>query len=276
MITVTLLGTGNPIPDPNRAGPATLVRAGELHLLFDAGRGVLQRLMAAGVVPVQLSAVFLTHLHSDHITDLNDVVTTRWVMAPAPITTRIFGPPRTKEVIDGMMAMLQPDLEYRLAHHDDLSWTPQLEVTELIDGVAIDESGVRVIAAPTDHRPVEPTVGFRVEHAGKVVVIGGDSVPCAGLDVLCADADIYVQTVLRDDIVRMIPMQRFQDTIDYHSSVTQAAETAQRNRVKTLVLTHMVPAPPPGGEGEWQTIAAAHFDGEIIVGADLASIQTTS
>ena len=57
----------------------------------------------------------------------------------------------------------------------------------------------------TDHRPVEPTVGYRVEHEGRAVVLGGDGIPCAGLDALCAGADAYVQTVLREDMVRMVP-----------------------------------------------------------------------
>ena len=89
-----------------------------------------------------------------------------------------------------------------------------------------DEDGVRVVAAATDHRPVEPTVGYRVEHEDRAAVLAGDTVPCAGLDELCRGADVYVQTVLRDDLVRMVPMQRFQDTIDYHSTVVQAAQTA--------------------------------------------------
>ena len=79
MITVTLLGTGGPVPDPHRAGPATLVAGGSEQYLVDAGRGVLMRLAAVGSGPAQLSAVLLTHLHSDHITDLNDVITTRWI-----------------------------------------------------------------------------------------------------------------------------------------------------------------------------------------------------
>jgi ribonuclease Z len=273
MIKVTLLGTGNPVPDPNRGGSATLVQAGSSYFLFDAGRGVLQRLLAAGVMPNMLSAVLLTHLHSDHITDLNDVVTTRWVMSPVPNITPIWGPPRTQEVVDGMMAMLQPDVEYRIAHHEDLTWAPNVQVTELRSGAVLEADGVKITAEATDHKPVEPTVGYRIEHEGSVVVIGGDTVPCAGLDALCADADIYVQTVLRDDLVSMIPMQRFQDTIDYHSSVVQAAETATRNRVKTLVLTHMVPTPAPGAASEWIAIAEPHFTGNIIFGEDLTVIE---
>lgn len=272
-IEVVLLGTGNPLPDRDRAGAATLVRAGGSTLLIDAGRAVCMRLAAVGVLPFMLDAVLITHLHSDHICDLNDVVTTHWVMSPMPKSLPVFGPPRTNEVVAGMRAMLQPDVEYRIAHHEDLTWEPTTDVVEVEPGVVFDEDGVRITAARTDHRPAEPTIGFRIEHDGKAVALAGDTVPCAGLDELCRNADVYVQTVLRDDLVQMVPMQRFRDTIDYHSTVVQAAQTAARGAVRTLVLTHQIPTPAPGGADEWTRIAREHFSGEIVFGEDLLTIS---
>src|SRR4029079_17288851 len=100
------------------------------------------------------------------------------------------------------------------------------------------------------------------------------TVPCAGLDALCAGADVYVQTVIRTDLVRAIPSERIQDIHDYHSTIEQEAETAARAGVGTLVLTHPVPAPAPGTESDWTALAAPHFDGTVFLAADLAVVET--
>lgn len=276
---ITLLGTGSPIPDPNRAGPATLVQAGGLDLLVDCGRGVLMRLAASGASSVgQLHAQLLTHLHSDHVTDFNDVVTSRWITSMVPNPLRVVGPPNTRRFVDRTLEMLTDDIGYRLDHHDDLAEGPGVETTEVLDGdvtlPGLDEAGVRIIAAPTDHRPVAPTVGYRIEHDGHVVVLAGDTRPCDGLTRLVDGADVYVQTVIRDDIIRQIPMQRLQDVCDYHSTVVDAAITATQAGVGTLVLTHMVPAPPPGAAQEWIDLAAEHFSGTIVAAEDLTVVET--
>ena len=102
-IEVVLLGTGSPLPDPERAGPSTLVRAGGHTFLFDAGRAVGLRLAATGTPAAALSAVLLTHLHSDHLTDLNDVITGRWVTGLVPSPLPIFGPPGTDRVVRAIL-----------------------------------------------------------------------------------------------------------------------------------------------------------------------------
>lgn len=270
---ITLLGTGNPIPDPLRGGPATLVCAGGTTLLVDAGRAVMMRLAGAGFMAPQLSAVLITHLHSDHITDLNDVITMRWVMSMTPNPLRVFGPPGTRQVVDGILAMLAPDISYRIAHHDDITEGPRVEVTEVGPGDAFTIDDVAIAVGRTDHRPVEPTVAFRLEHDGAAVVLGGDGVPCATLDELCEGADAYVQTVLREDLVKMVPVARFTDILDYHSTLTDAARTAAKAGVAQLVLTHYIPGVPTDQLEAWQEIAAEHFDGEIVVGDDGCTVD---
>jgi ribonuclease Z len=270
---VVILGSGSPVPDPQRAGPSTLVRTAAGDLVFDCGRGVLIRAAAAASGASAFRALFITHLHSDHITDLNDVMTTRWVMSLQPSPLDVFGPVGTASVVEATEAMLASDIGYRLAHHDDLTWRPVAVVSEVSDGIVFEDGGVRVTAAPTDHAPVRPTVGFRVDQGDRSVVIAGDTVPCPGLDGLCRGADVLVHTVVRRDLIEAIGLPRVTDILDYHSSVEDAARTAAKGGVTTLVLTHLVPAPAPGTEQQWRDQAAAHFDGEVVVAADLATVE---
>lgn len=275
------LGTGSPLPDPNRAGPSSLVRAGGLDLLFDCGRGVLMRMAAVPVGIGGVAGVFLTHLHSDHVADLSDLITTQWISSFSPTPMRVFGPEGTQSYVDRTLALMSDDVGYRVGHHADLTWEPIIEVTEIptrdpLDPssaaeVVFEQDGVRVLAAPTDHRPVHPTVGFRVEHDGRSVVIAGDTKPCAGLDALCAGADLYVQTVIRRSAIEAIPLPRLLDVLDYHSDLAEAAATATRGGVGTLVLTHPVPAPAPGSDAaeEWVAETSEGFTGHVLIAEDL-------
>jgi ribonuclease Z len=275
MIEVTTLGTGCPLPDPNRAGPATLVRAGSEAMLFDAGRGVLLRLAATPVrLPVFLSRVFLTHLHSDHITDFNDVVTTRWTMSFGPNPLPVVGPPGTRAFVERTVTMLRDDIGWRIAHHGDLNWEPECVVDEVTEGYAWEGDEVTVTCAPTAHKPVHPTVGYRIDYDGASVVIAGDTLPCEGLARLCAGADIYVQTVLRTDLVEAMPSARLQDILAYHSSAEDAGRTAAAAGVRKLVLTHPIPPPAPDTDAEWVAQAAKHFDGEIVLAHDLMTLTS--
>jgi len=251
---ITLLGTGSPMPDPNRAGPSTLVQAGNQNIVVDCGRGCVMRIVGAGLMPPMVTAVVLTHLHSDHISDLNDIVTTKWIMSPVYTPLVIIGPVGTKRIVDGLLMMLGPDEGYRLDHHRDLREGPGLvlDVREVSPGDSVQLGDVTLEVHRTDHRPVSPTVGYRMTHEGKVAALAGDTIPCPELDVLVRDADVYVH---------------------YHSTVQQAGQTAARNGVNKLMLTHYVPTMQPGSEDEWRALAAEHFSGEIILGPDLTSLE---
>ncbi|MBX7453557.1 ribonuclease Z [Mycolicibacterium sp. 3033] len=275
MIEVTLLGTGSPIPDARRAGPSTLVRAGDQTFLVDCGRGVLMRTAALGIGANAISALLLTHLHSDHIADLGDVLISRWVsnFAPNQPPLPIIGPPGTAEVVENTLKAFGPDIGYRIAHHADLTAPPPVEVEEVTDGVVWGRDGVAITVAPTDHRPVAPTIGFRVEHNGASVVLAGDTVPCPTLDALSAGAGALVHTVIRKDLVDAMPMQRIRDICDYHSTVEQAADTAARAGVGILILTHYVPPIAPGQEDQWRALAATVFDRQIEIGEDLHRVE---
>src|SRR5690606_16994183 len=213
MIEVTLLGTGSPVPDAHRAGPSTLVRAGHQTLLIDCGRGVQQRMAGAETSATALTALLLTHLHSDHIADLGDLLITRWIsnfdpqLPPLPI----IGPPGTAEVVSATLRAFGHDIGYRMKHHADLTTPPQVDVKEATEGVVWDVDGVRIRVAPTDHRPVTPTIGFRVEHDGASVVLAGDTVPCESLDELAAGAGAMVHTVIRKELIAQLPLQRIRE-----------------------------------------------------------------
>ena len=271
---VTILGSGSPIPDADRAGPSGLVEAAGQRFMIDCGRGVLMRLTGAGAAVTQLNAVLLTHLHSDHTSDFNDVLTTFWVM---PMTAgralKVIGPPGTQAFVDGTIAAMGFDIGYRIDHHADLNEPPTVEVTEVTDGVAYEANGVRIVAGLVDHGVVRPAIGYRFEAADGVLCWSGDTLPCDALDALARDADVYVQTVIRRSLVEMVPVQRFLDIIDYHSDIAGAAGTAKRAGVRTLVLNHPVPAPASGTEQEWIDEAAEVFDGNVVFAHDLLTLS---
>lgn len=269
---IVLTGTGSPLPDANRAGPSTLVKAGDTHILVDAGRGVVMRMAGGGSLPAFLAAVLVTHLHSDHICGLNDVITTHWIMTQGNVALPVYGPPGTAQFVERQLHALEADISYRIEHHDVLTKGPNVQVTEVEPGDQFTVNDVQVSTAATVHAPAKPTIGYRLEHDGTSAALVGDTLPCEGVDALAAGADAYVQTVIRRDLVELIPNDMIQDILDYHSGVVEAAQTAARVGARRLVLTHMVPAPTAEQYPEWIARAAEYFDGEIVIGDDLTTV----
>ena len=149
-----------------------------------------------------------------------------------------------------------------------------MEVYEYTEGVVWDRDGVQIRVAPTDHRPVAPTIGFRIEHGGASVVLAGDTVPCESLDALAAGAGALVHTVIRKDL----------DRSDAHATHPRHLRLPLVGRSRRrppppgpgsgiLILTHYVPGIEPGQEDDWRALAASVFGRQIELGDDLHRVE---
>lgn len=277
--TVTLTGTGVPHPAPGRAGSGTLVRHGEASLQFDAGRGTVIRLVEAGCEPNALAAVFVTHVHSDHVVGLADVVMTHWVLQQMRSTE-----PLTVVTPEGMPArfvtrMLEPyddDIALRMAHvqpegprHEVLTFAVPAEPAEV--WVSAD-GAVRVEAVAVHHEPVPDAVAYRVRTPDATVVISGDTRVCAEVERLATGADLLVHEACRaTPLAPVIAGTRFEQIFSYHADTVPLGGLAARAGVPHVVLTHLIPAPEtPEQEATFvQDLRDGGYTGRVTVGRDL-------
>ena len=281
---VILLGTGIPIPNPDRATAATLVIAGDKAMLVDTGRGCVVRLQQAGIRDV--SAVLFTHYHSDHIASFGDLLVSRGT-GGAEQALPVIGPPGAKRVVDGFEMAYGLDNYYRTTHHGKYFTTPgtKTKVTEAEPGVVFDQDGLKVTMFKVNHAPIDPAVGYRFDYQGKVVVVSGDTIKTEKMIEMSKDADVLVHEALDlQTLHRVIPLlQRarprqaalLKDVTDYHASTTDVAEIARDAGVKKLVLTHLVPSIPPQEAAEKNFVRGMSdiYSGPIIVGRDGMTID---
>ena len=278
-MAVVLLGTGTPIPNPDRACASTLVIAGDKAFIFDTGRGFLNNLAKAGIYGI--NAVFFTHYHSDHFGEFGEFMVTRAVQGadqPMPV----IGPTGAKRVVGGIMEAYALDNSYRKAHHKD-NWHEQgmvAEVTEASPGVVYDRDGVKVTMFDVDHAPIVPAEGYRIDYKGQSVVISGDTKKCAKVAEMAQGCDILVHEAINKDLIQrgmdmggnMSPRMQalVKDMMDYHASTEEVAQIAADARVKKLVLTHMVPGLPPNPAADrlFTSGMGGIYKGPIVVGRD--------
>jgi len=194
-IRVTLLGTGCPPPVMNRFGPSTLVEAGEQKFLFDAGRGALQRLTELAVRWQDVQGVFLTHLHSDHVVGFPDLWLTGWLIVPGrngPLP--VWGPRGTSAMMSHLQAF-EYDARIRIQNDGASPEGVALVVKDISEGLLYDKSGVKVTAFEVDHAPVKPALGYRIDFAGRSVVLSGDTRVSENLVRHAQGVDVLVHEV---------------------------------------------------------------------------------
>lgn len=272
---LTLLGTGCPVVSLDRYGPATLVRADGAAVLVDCGSGVTQRLVAAGCPGRDLDAVLLTHLHSDHLVDLYQLIVSSWHQGRNR-PQRVFGPPGTRAYVTGLMDLWAAERAQRIAHEARPSTRGlEVEVTEIADGWTLDLEGLEIAGFAVDHRPVRHAFGFAFAHGGKRLVISGDTRPCPALEAAAQGADLLVNEVFIHREMPVVAGVRSAETVAnvgaYHTASTEVGKLAERAGVRLLALTHFVP-PDCDGQALLAEVAA-DFRGPVVVGEDLMTFD---
>lgn len=284
--TITLTGTGVPHPAPGRAGAGVLVRCADLALQFDAGRATTLRLVEAGVPPSELTALFVTHVHSDHLTGLADVALTRWVMQQLHRT----GPLQVvvaegvaERFVQRMLEPYEDDIHVRREHTG--AGHPQVAVSTFAVPAApevvwtSDDATVRVTAMQVRHEPVPEAVAYRVDTPDGAVVISGDTRVCHEVEQLCAGADVLVHEACRAEAMSAaIAGTVFERIFDYHADTVKLGAMAERASVPHLVLTHLIPQPKSSDDEERfvADVRRGGYTGQVSVGRDLMTVEIGS
>jgi ribonuclease Z len=260
---VLLCGSRGPLPHPMRAETCVAVFAGGRWFVVDTGAGSWNNLALWRVPGHAIGAVFLSHLHSDHIGELGELNTNTWIAGRGgPL--RVYGPVGVQRVVHGFNVAYELDRGYRFAHHGPTVVDPRkaplqampipLRANGATEALVFQEDGVRVMAFLVDHDPATPALGFRFDYGGRSVVISGDTVPSKRLVKMSKGADLLVHEALA---AHMLPAladaakaagranvpKIMADIPDYHTTPVDAAKVANEAGVGALLLYHLVPAP---------------------------------
>ena len=269
---VVLLGTGMPRPNPAASAPATAIVRGDMVLLFDAGPGVMRQLRAANLPIDGVTALFLTHLHSDHTLGYPDLLLTSWVMGRTR-RTPVFGPTGTRRMTDLLYEAWATDIRVRT---EGLEREPaggeQVMVQEIEEGVVWEGDGVTVTAFRVPHGDFPNSFGYRIETPDRVIVISGDTGPSAAVERMAAGADVLVHEVYSSTHLK--PEDRPGGELwpaymrAFHTSDEEVGQLAARAQPGLVLLTHIILM--GGSNADLVTgVRRGGYTGPLEVGRDL-------
>ena len=257
-LEVIVCGSASPLGNvADRAQACLAVRTPQHLFLFDVGDRSAATLARLGVPLAGLRAVFLTHLHSDHFSDLADVRLATWVGGrtdPLPV----HGPAGTARIVEGLNTAYELDSRYRIDHHGTQILAPsggRLAAREHAPGRVWQDDQLTITAIAVDHDPIEPAFGYRVDYLGRSVVISGDTVVVDSLLEASRGADVVFHDALSRPLLdpmiaaasaagRTRITTIMVDVIDYHADSQKLDAAYAATDVKQLILYHLVPAPP--------------------------------
>jgi ribonuclease BN (tRNA processing enzyme) len=275
-----LLGTaGGPRPRKSRAASAQVIIANGAAYVVDCGDGVARQLVRAGVPLAIVRHVFLTHHHSDHNADYGNLLLLAWT---AGLRTRVdaWGPPPLERMTQLFFEMDAADLDARMADERRVPLASLVHAHEIKDaGVVLQDANVTVTATLVHHPPMVSSFAYRFDAADRSIVISGDTTRSDDLAKLAHGADILVHEALYPaGIDRLVAgvgnaADLKRSILSHHTTAEDAGRVAQEAGVKTLVLSHLVPAEDPSiTEPMWIAAASKWFRGRVIVGRDLLEL----
>jgi ribonuclease Z len=272
-IKVTLLGTGAPPPVMNRFGPSILLEAGEQKLIFDVGRGTLQRLTQIKVSQKDISGVFLTHLHSDHVVGFPDFWLTGWLTGGRALPLLVRGPEGTEKMMSNFEKAFEFDIKIRISDDKADPRGVVIAARDITEGVVYEKNGIKVTAFEVDHKPVKPAFGYRIDFGGRSVVLSGDTRPSENLIKYARGADLLIHEVVSPIAYTRtaVSKERAESVTAHHTTPEQAGEIFSRVKPKLAVYSHI--APPTATLQDLLPQTRKTYSGPLELGEDLMVIE---
>lgn len=273
---IVLLGTkGGPAIRQGGAMPtASLLRFAGQNILIDCGIGVARSLVEAGVSLLDIDAIFITHLHSDHVLELGPLIYTAWTTGLRR-SLRIYGPRGTDAYWQNFLRAMAFDHAIRIADEGRPDIAELVTIGTIDDGWSADLNGLLVQACRVDHPPVTDCFALRFAHADKAVVFSADTCFYPPLAAFAAGADVLVHEAMLlaglDKLIQRTPgaARLRAHLMASHTPAADVGRIATEARVGTLVLNHLIPADDPDmGPQEWQAELAQTWHGPLLVGHD--------
>jgi len=275
---VTLLGTGHPSPRLDRFGPSTLIEAADQKLIFDCGRGVMQRLYQVQQQTRVFDKLFLTHLHSDHTAGIPDLWITRNVMDRSDTPLRIWGPMGTESMVSHLRQAFKVDLKVRREVEQAYGLGNQtgyeVKAVDVDEGFIYDVDGLTVEPFRVDHYgdySDEPSMGYRVTYDGRSVVLSGDTRYCENLIKYSKDADLLIHEVAAAPLGATIT-ENVRYILSLHTGPEECSKVFSAVKPKLALYNHIIQCLGVSLE-EMMDLTRKQYGGPVAFGEDLMRIE---